>query len=240
MTLAAFAAEDNLWSEFDNQWLQMLSTHLPAASYIHMKELAHQQKAFGKELGWDDKSAFGLAIKCLMYMQTLDKKRFRMFYCAVDLKAWRRLKALTFDLVDPIDICNTCVPELVLDWYAKTYPSLTRPGIDVFKYYFDRGELFLEAFKRKWIAERDRPHSNSELNLWSLVESVNETDMRLAPGIQAADMLAWSHNRETRSPGSKGNHLCHLMRTVIPSLHIIWDEAKLRQTCRPLIYLPPF
>jgi hypothetical protein len=36
--------------------------------------------------------------KCLIYMSHLDKKRFRMFHYAVDLQAWRKLKAETYQL----------------------------------------------------------------------------------------------------------------------------------------------
>jgi endo-1,4-beta-D-glucanase Y len=71
-----------------------------------MRELAFQVEGFDKSLGWNDSNAFGLSNKCLMHMSYQDKKRFRIFYCAVDLKAWRKLKAETYQIPEPVELCN--------------------------------------------------------------------------------------------------------------------------------------
>ena len=104
MVLAAIAGNDQMWEEFEEAWDKILAAHTPKATYVHMREIAHQTKGFDRKLGWDDNSAFGLSNNCLVYMSHLDKKRFRLFYCAVDLIAWRKLRAETYQMPSPIDI----------------------------------------------------------------------------------------------------------------------------------------
>jgi len=61
--------------------------------------------------------------------------------------------------------------------------------------------------------------------------------MRKTPGIQAADIIAWGMNRETfAKEGDMVKYLGHILRTVVPSLFVIWDEAKMRQHYKQLLY----
>lgn len=106
ITLAGVAANDDMWQEFENRWTEILAGHSPVGQYIHMREVYRLEKAFDKQLGWTQDNAFSLVNKCLMYMSHLDKKRFRMFYCTVDLRAWQKLRAETYQMPDPIDMCN--------------------------------------------------------------------------------------------------------------------------------------
>ncbi len=58
-------------------------------------------------------------------------------------------------------------------------------------------------------------------------------------GIQAADIIAWAVNREnTVRKGKTASYMADIIRTVIPSLFVVWDEAKMRQQFKPLIYKP--
>ena len=63
--------------------------------------------------------------------------------------------------------------------------------------------------------------------------------MKTTPGIQAADIIAWGMNRETFvKEGDLAKYLGHIIRQVIPAFHIVWDEAKMREQFKPLLYLP--
>jgi hypothetical protein len=101
MTLAAFAGSEEMWGEFETEWWKILEGHTPKAEYVHMREIAHQRKGFDRKHGWNEQNAFGLVTSCLSYMSRLDKTRFRMFYCSVDLVAWRKLRAQTNALPSP-------------------------------------------------------------------------------------------------------------------------------------------
>ena len=165
MTLAAVAANDEMWGEFEAAWEKILGEHIPKAKYIHMREIFRLIEGFDSSLGWDHNLAFGLVNKCLGYMSLLDKKRFRMFYCSVDLKAWRKLRAETYQMPDPVDMCNKFCSELVLGWYLLHYPDILDIHRDRVKYFFDRHEYFENPFKEKWNTERNMSEKTGE---WSI------------------------------------------------------------------------
>lgn len=234
LTLAAFFGPDEVWAEFENKWQAILHNHVPRAEYIHMKELARQIEGFDWRLGWTQKNSWELVFKCLMFMQHLDKKRFRMFYCAIDLVAWRKLRAETYQLPDPIELCNRSCSEIIMKWYLVKYPDIVSYSPSL-HYFFDRDEHFKQPFEDKWRAES----AKSDWSVWRLIEEVSTVaDMKKVPGIQAADVLAWGVNRENTAFGDQpGVSLSQIMRTVIPSGSIVWDEAKMRQKFSPLIHL---
>ena len=238
MTLAAFAASEEMWTEFELEWQRILNGHTPKASYVHMRELAHQQRAFSAELGWNEENAFGLSNKCLMYMSQLDKKRFRMFYCSVDLQAWRKLKSETYQLPTPTELCNTFCSEFILMWYMHQHPTdVIDPRTDSVRYFFDNGEAFKSAFEKKWKDETRKAGRSKTWSLWRLVKEVSGVDMRKVPGVQAADILAWAVNRDATIDGGKGKFLRHIMHQVIPASYVVWDEANFRKHYKPLLYL---
>jgi len=239
ITLAAFAASDEMWGKFETDWKAILDDHSPKAKYVHMREIAHQIKGFDRKLGWTDENAFGLANKCLVYMSHLDKKRFRMFYCAVDLKAWHKLRAETYPLPNPIDMCNEFCSRGVLLWYISKYPEVVNLQTDTVKYFFDKGEPFKQAFEDEWNRETKRSEDRGVWSVFNLIEQITPVEMRKVPGVQAADILAWAVNREqTSAAGKKGTMMRHIMMQVIPASSVVWDEAKIRKHYKPLLWLP--
>lgn len=38
--------------------------------------------------------------------------------------------------------------------------------------------------------------------------------------------------------GDIASHLAHILRQVMPTSYVIWNEAKLREQFKPLIHLP--
>ncbi len=239
LTLAAFAGADDIWQGFDAEWMNILTDHTPAASYVHMRELAHLRDGFSGP-DWTTQNAFSLIFRCLMYMQTLDKKKFEMFYCAVDLEARRRLVDETYQIPDAVNMCNEFCTEKILDWYLVRYCGLIKPkAINVI---FDQNEPFRAPFEEKWKQAKSHParaKGNSPICKWDVIGDVKTAEMKKTPGLQAADILAWSVNREnTTSDDVPGACLSEIMRNIIPSLYKIWDEAEMRKTYRPLIIKP--
>ena len=57
LTLAAIAANDEMWAEFETAWGKILDDHTPRGQYIHMKEIYRLEKAFATQLGWTHESA---------------------------------------------------------------------------------------------------------------------------------------------------------------------------------------
>ena len=70
ITLAAVAAPEDIWTEFETAWQHILDSHIPKAPYIHMREGFRLGKAFSANLGWGHDSAFGVVNQCLSYIAT--------------------------------------------------------------------------------------------------------------------------------------------------------------------------
>lgn len=230
ITLAGLATEDAIWPEVEKQWAAILhdDKNRPRAKYLHMKEAIHCEREFSYRNGWNQKKVFSLIMDLLMYLQTVDKKRFRQFACTVDLGAHRKLITEGYNLDNPIEICNSHCPFSVLAWYAHDYPGLIHSA----HYFFDQNEPFEVPFKLQWTRETQRAISPGGMDMfWSLIKTVSCADMRTSPALQAADMLAWATNRALFKPPDEpvlGKHLEHIMKQIIPSGWILWDERKFR------------
>ena len=83
-----------------------------------------------------------------------------------------------------------------------------------FYFIFDRNEAFKKPFEEEWHAALDEPGASD----WKTIRAVTEVpDMRDSPGTQAADMVAWSVNRENVGhEGQAGFKMAHIMRQVLP------------------------
>lgn len=233
ITLAGFAAPDELWKDFETGWDKILKGHSPKADYVHMKEINALDKGFSSPLGWNQHSAFTLAANCLVYMSHLDKDRFCMFYCTVDTGAWHKLKHEGYDIPEPIELCNEFCVFGIQIWYAYKFPlksEIFDLKTDGQHYVFDRNEEFYLPFRAKWNLEKDNFENTGALSPWILIDDVTEADMKKVPGIQAADILAWSVNREHTAPaGYPGKAYLGIMKQVIPHGFVFWDEDRMRK-----------
>jgi hypothetical protein len=233
MTIAGVAAPDELWAEIETKWWEILHNYSPRAEYTHMVEINALSKGFDKRLGWSHQSAFGLVAQCLAYMSRLDKQRFRVFHCTVDLEAWQKLTNQGYKIPTPIDLCNEfCVFGIQL-WYAYKYPlesEIIDLATDAERYIFDRNEQFFLPFRQRWNSEKDKFEATGAISPWVLIGDVTEGEMKKVPGIQAADILAWSVNRDRTSPeGYPGKSYLQIMKQVLPSGSMFWNEGAMRK-----------
>lgn len=230
LTLAGFAAEESIWTDFDCEWQRILTDDRsrPRASYLHMREAAHLKGEFSIRNGWNLRKVESLIVDLLRYFQTLDKQRFRQFACTVDLSAHERLAAEGLKLEDPISRCNRSCPEIVLAWYATKYPGI----VHSLHYYFDQEEPFEERFREKCDEEKNKKLGVSASEMfWSLIRTVANADMRVTPPLQAADLLAWASNRSASKKVGEASftQVEPFMKNLIPSTWSFWGEPELRQ-----------
>jgi hypothetical protein len=234
VTLSGIAANDNTWAQIEDMWRGILSDHNPQAEYMHMVEAVPLRDPFSKEKGWDDEKVFGLINLLLSYLTQIPKTTYCQFSCTVDMGAYRRLRAETYAMDAPVDICNTACVERVMFWYLHEYK-----GVDLeAHYYFDQGEPFEPSFKAKWERETERDRDTGTYSIWSHIKHVGSAIMRQTPGLQIADMLAWASNRKEAKLSQRYQELFIPMSRLIPCKWITWDETNLRTKYRPLIYRP--
>lgn len=229
VTLAGFAAEDIIWIDFDKNWNDILhdDSQRPRAEFLHMKEAAHLSGSFSWKHGWNLKKVYSLVMDLLMYVQTVDKKRLRQFACSIDLNAYRKLLGQGFQIPDPIEICNGHCPEGVLVWYLGEHPGI----ISAAHYFFDQSEPFKDPFEQRWKNEKAKTLSlRPTAHYWEIVKTVTTADMKDKPALQSADLLAWASNRVLNAQkDSFGVALEHIMKQIIPSSWVVFDETRFRQ-----------
>ena len=229
ISLAGQAAEDDIWREFDPRWNEILGGEgrRPKTPYIHMREATKGLGPFSWRHGWNLKKVEALVIALLQYLQTQDKKRFHQFACSIDLKAYRKLIGEGFTIPAPVDLCNGYCSESVLVWFLTSYPGI----ISAAHYFFDVNEPFETPFKETWKKEKqcNLGDLSARSTYWQLIKTVTTAEMRDKPALQAADLLAWASNRVLTAPdGAFAKYLEQIMKQIIPSFWVVFDEKRLR------------
>jgi Protein of unknown function (DUF3800) len=230
--LSGVAAIDTEWAEIEQTWRHILQAGSLKAEYMHMIEAVHLRGEFNRAKGWSDNAVFELINALLSYVTTIPKDKYCQFICSVDMNAYRALQKQTYQMDSPVDLCNAACVEAVMWWYLTTYKGLDFEAV----YCFDQGEPFEEAFKKKWERQIDRDMRVGNHGPWSQITHIGSAAMRKEPGLQIADMLAWSRNREETKPDKRFEHLALALTRLAPTVKIVWDEEKLRKTFRPYIY----
>jgi hypothetical protein len=235
VTLAGFAADDTIWTEFDEGWKAILgdSSRRPSVDHLHMRRAAHLLFPFDYKHGWNMQRVGFLIADLLMYLQTIDKKRFRQFACTVDLEAYRRVAAEGLVQDSPITVCLNNCPYGVLSWYVVDYPGLIHSA----HFFFDENEPFMQPFEDKWTLEKNRLVAPGGSDMfWSLIKTVTTATMKDKPALQAADLLAWASNRAYTANADRAEvpfrYLEHIMKEVIPSMWCVWNEDRFREYYR--------
>ncbi len=235
VTLAGYATDDELWASFDDGWNAVLrdSSRRPAADHLHMRKAAHLVPPFDHKHGWNMQRIGFLITDLLMYLQTIDKKRFRQFGCTIDLNAHRKVAAEGLVGDSPIQICADHTPKMALAWYTLDYPGLIHSA----HFFFDVDEPFKALFEEKWKKEKNNVLTPGASDMiWSVIKTVTTACMKDKPALQAADLLAWASNRSyaasVRNEPIQFSHLEPVMKQIIPSSWIVWNEAKFRQHYR--------
>ena len=233
ITLSGIAADNELWTEIEDNWNYILQAGPLKATYMHMNEAVQLKREFDKTKGWDDKRVDDLVNALLSYVTTIPTAKYCQFTCTIDMNAYRRLQAENYQMDSFVDICNACCVERMMYWYLKEYRGVDLEAV----YYFDKDEPFEPVFKAKWENELERDGDLGTNSVWTPIKCVGTLNMRKTPGLQIADMLAWGNNREAIS-GTTHQHIALAMRALTKTKHIKWEEGNLRKRYRPLIYKP--
>lgn len=235
LTLSGIAATDETWNDIENNWNFLLHDHKPQAEYMHMIEAVPLRGEFSRDKGWNDDMVQGIVNQLISYLSTVAKDKYCQFACRIHMDDYRKLQRETYQLDSPVDMCNECCVERLMEWYLREYKG----GLDVEgHYYFDQGEPFEPIFKAKWLREKEKCEKLNEYTEWSHITHVGEALMRNTPGLQVADMFAWANNRELTKPNERWEALALAMRSLMPTKWITWNEETMRRIYRPLIYSP--
>src|SRR5579863_4469964 len=217
VTLGGFAAEDDTWNYFETEWWKILRDR-GNPSYSHMNEAIRHKDAFD---GWSaEKTDFLYQGLLGLLTEVGQTRRFCAFRATVDLDAHRTWASV--NNIPPIErLCADLAFFKLSSWYAS-FPTLVLGDIDI---YFDRNEPYMNILMQAW----NNKETIGKSPWWGLVRMIGPLEMQRTPGLQAADMIAWSHNR-LKTHGDQGwaGRLATTLTNGTPCWHVDLTEKILR------------
>ena len=198
LTLAGLGAPADAWARFDASWSLILHgrNHGRAVDYLHMREAVHRQGAFSG-WGWSEvEFLIQGAIGALMSLTIGGGGQTFALACSLSLEDYSATTGAFRDtpIAEPYAICSYSAFSQVLESWSKSPESILRP----FEAYYDQGEPFRGYITSLWQAKS----THARFPGWHYVSNIGSKDMKNTPGLQAADVLAWSINRKLSKPNA--------------------------------------
>ena len=200
MTLAGFVATDRTWAKFQKQWEAMLRDRYPIAPYLHMMDLMTGNDPFERVVGWTKEKTESFIDDSVSILRQTPTTELCAFACSIDTKAHERLSIEGLRMPKPAVICAEIGLGALLHWYTEKHE------IELAHLFYDRNERFIKSIRDRWL--RAVPPKNKKLVtnelFWGRIANIQDVSMHDEPGVQAADLLAWSMTRKLRNaPGDK-------------------------------------
>ena len=226
VTIAGFAGEEEVWSYFDQEWNGILSDR-GNPKYMHMADAIQHKHNFD---AWDaDKTDFLIqGLIGLLQEVTVGKNKFCGFRCTVDLAAHAKWR--TMNRIPPVaQLCANLSFGQIMMWYGSFPDRIILP----FDLFFDRGDPFLNVLVQQW----NNKETRSAHPWWKLVKAIEHAEMQTTPALQAADMLAWSHNRlKTSGPDGWAGRFASQIAQSVQCWHFDLTEDTLASQKHPNEY----
>ena len=204
----------------------MLKQRYPVPPFIHMNPLVMATKPFERVVGWSEEKITALVTDAIDIMQNLNSASFRSFVCSVNISARKRLVDEGYDVMDPMSLCADMCIGASHTWHIES-------GSRELAYlFYDRTELFLKPFRKRWLQNRTPPGQlttgEGESLFWDFFRDVSEVDMAYNPPMQAADMVAWGRSRGLSAKERPWKYLAKIMGDVIATSTAIITEDMMR------------
>lgn len=217
VTLAGFAGEQDAWDFFNAEWERTLQRHgkigAKCAPYMHMVEAIYRTGPFE---GWTDDEV-GLLIVQLATIPSVvaSVHPIQGMRFTIDARAHRKWAPQGIQPI-PENLAIGCWQRLFM-WYKDSPRAILEPMVIL----FDRGEPYLNAMMRRWNRRRS---FRGKKPLWDLIKSIAPVEASDVPGVQAADMLAWSMNRvRTRGTSDWAGQMAQRVLNLMPHL---WNQVE--------------
>ncbi len=231
LVLGCMAGLNNVWSGFELEWQNVLLRDQGRAEFLHMKEAMQRSGEFA---GWTEEQVCALIqgfIGLLQEVTVGSPKEMQGFAVVLDLDDYRALKSEEPALPGPELICAFCCLNNVYVWYEKVLGDrLITP--QSMRLIFDRNERFHDPLYKAMESRRLR---HLQPRWWFVAPVEKIEDMRVSPGLQAADLLAWSFRR-LRNPSDEGwrERVARDVVKCVRSESVLLQGAQLRSAARVL------
>ena len=191
LTLAGFAAPEDVWHRFETEWKCALDDY--GAQFFHMSEAMSLKGHFNGNNGWNEAKVYALVKDLFKVIGKYRTEYFEAYSCSVILSDYRRAQLTIPKLRSPEAICvNFCIGGLQLSPADFDSPK----PIDLF---FDRKETFLKTIYAVW----DQAKNKTQTKGWpKQIGDIKSVDSKTTFPVQAADMFAWIVHRHHTGPNN--------------------------------------
>jgi hypothetical protein len=199
ITLATACGTREQWEGLESGWKNVLSAH--NAPFLHTTNAIGLQKEFSKSKGWDNDKVDRFIYDCVETIEKhvavpgkiiIPRSEFRnlvksglyVVTMTIPLDDYQRARKINSDLPSSVtEICASETLGLCFKWGRHV-------GAKWYELYFDQGEPFYGHIYDR----RQNKKSRKAITLMDKVIHLGESDMRVVPALQVADLFAWCIN----------------------------------------------
>ena len=196
ITLATVCGTNQEWRPFEEDWKAVLRKH--NAPFLHTTDAVSLNGEFSKGNGWDKASVDSFISDCVKTVgehiaiplnipNTPARPGLYVVMLSIRLDDFIRARGVNPRLPNTVEeVCATESLGFCFQWGKHL-------GAHWYHLYFDQGEPFFGHIY-------DRKHNKKSKKTITLMEKIShlgESDMRLVPALQLADLFAWciNHNK---------------------------------------------
>jgi hypothetical protein len=193
VTVAGLVARREHWERIERGWAGAIARtwdtcnipDLYCPPYLHMTDLFTGNGPFSKHYGWNRTRKTALLNDCAeMIIRSMDDATLHAVSCSVHLKDYTRV-VQDAQQATP-HIIDTCANWCMAYACAIDPEDFQVNGAALFT---DRNEPIYGAMTQIWNHRKLRNNYP-----WKKISQIAQAEMRVTPGIQMADMMAWSIN----------------------------------------------
>lgn len=194
VTIATVCGTPSQWKPFEEDWKIVLRKH--KAQFLHMTDAVSLKKEFSPKRGWDRPKVDALVSDCVSVVANhiIIPDRFPnasprngLFVVTLSIKLKDYLEARELDPEQvPDTITEICASESL--GFCFKWGKII--GTNWYHLYYDQGEPFFGHT----VHRTQNKNSRKSIELLRRVTHLGESDMRMVPALQLADLFAWCIN----------------------------------------------
>ncbi len=192
LTLAGVYGTKGPWRKLEKEWKNNLVKH--GAPWLHTTDAVGLRKDFSKSRGWTKTRVEAFIEDCVKIIERHSSKMdrsnnlilsgLRPCTITVDLKDYKRLQDEGRNIGSFGDMVSAqCLV------YGFTWGRI-QGADDRYELFYDQGEPYGSHTLERW----KNPVTRKHVKVLSKIDQVSYLDMRRTPGLQVADLFAWSVN----------------------------------------------
>lgn len=217
ITLACVCGTCEEWELVESAWKRVIAEH--GGPPLHTTNANALQKEFSKEKGWDNKKVDAYISACVDVIEgslaepgkiivltasglrpNIAKPGLNAFTMTIPLDDFRRAREVKQKLPNSIsELCASETLGFVFRWGRRI-------GAEGYQLYFDQNE----PFHGHVCDRKNGKKSRKQITEMEKVLHIGESDMRVSPALQIADLFAWCINHKDNARRKWHKRLNHL------------------------------